>query len=497
LEQAMNFLTSPLKTFSILKALDKSQAIIEFDTEGIILNANQNFLNLMSYNLHEIKGLHHQIFVDENEVKSESYKKFWEDLKSGMIHSSEFKRLDKNKKAVWIEASYNPVFGITGSLNKIIKFATDITHKKNQSADSQGQLLAINRSHAVISFSIDGLILDANANFLKIFDYKLEEIKGKHHSIFVEESYKNSIEYKNFWEELNRGSYHTSEFKRFGKNKKQIWIQSTYNPIFQSDGKILKIVKFASDITSYVEERNRRKEIQIFINEDINKINNSVHIATQKTLSASNASSNTSVMVQAIAAGAEELDASVIEIKNQVENAKNISNQAVIQSQETGITISNLTNSSKKIGEIINLINEIADQTNLLSLNASIEAARAGDSGRGFAVVASEVKNLADQTSIATKEISQQIKSVQNFTQKAVKAIEDIFQTISNISEISSIISSAVEEQSVVTKEMAQNMTIAANNVETINSSISEISDTANQIRNIALQVKEASSSIA
>ena len=493
----MNFLTSPLKAFSILKALDKSQAIIEFDKEGFILNANQNFLNLMSYSLQEIKGLHHQIFVEENEAKSETYKRFWEELKNGNIQSSEFKRLDKHKKAVWIEASYNPVFGITGNLNKIIKFATDITPKKIQAADSLGQLLAINRSHAVISFSIEGIILDANENFLKVFDYKLEEIKGKHHSIFVEESHKNSIEYKKFWEELNLGTYYTSEFKRFGKNKKPIWIQSTYNPIFDTNGKILKIVKFASDITSSVEERIKRKEIQGFINEDINKINNSVQIATEKTLSASNASSNTSVMVQAIAAGAEELDASVIEIKNQVENAKNISNQAVLQSQETGITINNLTNSSKKIGEIINLINEIADQTNLLSLNASIEAARAGDSGRGFAVVASEVKNLADQTSIATKEISQQIKSVQNFTQKAVKAIEDIFKTISNISEISSIISTAVEEQSVVTKEMAENMTIAANNVETINSNITEISDTANQIRNIALQVKDASNSIA
>jgi len=492
----MNFLTSPLKALSILRSLDKSQAIIEFNTEGFILNANQNFLNLMSYSLHEIKGLHHKIFIDENEIKSESYKRFWDDLKNGTIKSSEFKRLDKNRKAVWIEASYNPVYSLTGKVSKIIKFATDITQKKVQSADSQGQLISINRSHAIISFSVDGIILDANENFLKVFEYNLEEIKGKHHSIFIDESYKNSNEYKKFWDELKQGTYHVSEFKRYGKNKKQIWIQSTYNPIFDSDGKVLKIIKFASDVTTNVQERNKRKEIQIFINEDINKINDSVHIATKKTLSASNASSNTSVMVQAIAAGAEELDASVIEIKNQVDNAKNISNQAVVQSQETSITISNLTDSSKKIGEIINLINEIADQTNLLSLNASIEAARAGESGRGFAVVASEVKNLADQTSLATKEISQQIKSVQNFTQKAVKAIEDIFKTISTISDISSIISNAVEEQSIVTKEMAENMTIAANNVETINSSITEISDTANKIRNIALQVQEASNSI-
>ncbi len=493
----MNYLTSPLKAFSILKALDKSQAIIEFNVDGIILNANQNFLNLMNYKLDEIKGMHHQIFIEENEIRSDSYKKFWEDLKKGIVHSAEFKRIGKNKKEVWIEATYNPVYSITGRLNKIIKFATDVTNKKLVSADSMGQLLAINRSHAVISFSLDGTILHANENFLKIFEYKLDEVIGKHHSLFVEESYKNSAEYRKFWEELNRGSFHTSEFLRYGKNKKQIWIQSTYNPIFDTNGKILKIVKFASDITSSVKERNRRKEIQSFINEDINKINSSLNLATERTLSASTASSNTSVMVQAIAAGAEELDASVIEIKNQVENAKNISNQAVLQSEETSITINNLTNSSKKIGEIINLINEIADQTNLLSLNASIEAARAGDSGRGFAVVASEVKNLADQTSIATKEISQQIKSVQNFTEKAVKAIEDIFKTISTISQISSIISSAVEEQSIVTKEMAENMTIAANNVETINSSITQISDSANQIKNIALQVKEISSSIA
>lgn len=262
------------------------------------------------------------------------------------------------------------------------------------------------------------------------------------------------------------------------------------------NGSLVKIVKFATDVTSYVKERMRRRQIQSSIDTDINDINYALNLTTEKTLSASNASYATSTNVQAIVAGAEELDASVAEIKNQVEYAKKISEEAEKRSKETNLTISNLAKASEKIGEIINLINEIADQTNLLSLNASIEAARAGESGRGFAIVASEVKKLSEQTSTATKEISQQVKSVQTLTQKAVQAIETIFTTISTISEISSIISTAVEEQSTVTKEMAEKMSVASDNVDTINMSIVEISESAEKIKNIASKVKEVSNSI-
>jgi len=492
----MSFFKTPFELLAINRSMNKSQAIIEFDTKGFIKDANSNFLSLMNYKLDEIKGKHHSIFIEEKEVNSASYKKFWKDLGEGKFLSSEFKRIGKDKKEVWIEASYNPILGITNKPYKIIKYATDITYKKLEAADVKGQLNALHTSQAVISFQLDGTILDANENFLKTFEYTLEEIKGKHHSIFIEESFKNSKDYKTFWEELNRGIFKSAEFKRFGKNNKEVWIQSVYNPILDMNGKVFKVVKFATDITQLVHERIHRKKIQSYINQDINDINTEVFTTTEKTVSASKASFVTSSKVQEIAAGAEELDASVMEIKNQVENAKYISKTAFEQSNETRTTISSLSKASEKIGEIINLINEIATQTNLLSLNASIEAARAGESGRGFAIVASEVKNLADQTSIATKEISSQVKSVQNFTQKAVGDMEEIFSSIKTLSEISSVISSAVEEQSLVTKEMAINMTMAAEKVETINSSISNISEATSRIKEVAKKVKEASNSI-
>ncbi len=493
----MSFFNSPFESVAVKKALNKSQAIIEFDPHGMIQNANPNFLSLMNYSLKEIKGKHHSLFLDPRDAQSQSYKDFWEDLRKGNFRSSEFKRLGKNKKEVWIEASYNPILGITGKPYKIIKYATDITNKKLVAADEKGQLNALHKSQAVISFYLDGRVMDANENFLKIFDYTLEEIVGKHHSLFVEDSFKTSPEYKKFWEDLNKGIFKSAEFKRYGKNKKEIWVQSIYNPILDMNGRVFKVVKFATDITTLVKEQMQRREIQTYIDRDINHINSEVVTTTEKTFSASKASYVTSTKVQAIAAGAEELDASVIEIKNQVDHAKHISKSAYDQSIETKLTISNLSKASEKIGEIINLINEIATQTNLLSLNASIEAARAGESGRGFAIVASEVKNLADQTSHATKEIGSQVKSVQNYTQKAVGAIEEIFSTIQSLSEVSQIISSAVEEQSIVTREMAINMTLAAENVETINSSIANISDATNRIKEVALKVKEASNAIA
>lgn len=485
-----------LEQFSILSALNRSKAMIEFSPEGIILGANENFLKIMDYSLFEIKGLHHRIFLENKESSSKDYEEFWENLRNGIFHANEFKRYGKNKKVVWLEATYNPIFNLFGKPYKIIKYATDTTQKKIQSLELESQIAAINRSHAIISFSLDGTILDANENFLSVFGYTLSEIQGKHHSIFLEESYSNSIDYKKFWETLRLGKYLSAEFQRFGKNKKEIWIQSSYNPIIDLDGKPNKVIKYATDITAMVKERQRKKEMQYIIDKEIKQINDALEIANRRNSIVGTASHSTSSKVQEIAAGAEELDASISEIKSQTSTAHRVSQETVQKIDMTNKTIYELSSASQKIGDVINLITEIASQTNLLSLNASIEAARAGEFGRGFGIVAAEVKKLSDETAGATKEISSQIKNLQIFTGQAVKSIEDIFQTINSINQITENISKAVEEQTYVSRLIANNMTQAAENVETINVSINEISESTQKISMLAGEVKKASESI-
>ncbi len=232
-----------------LNAMNRSQAVIEFDMAGIILDANENFLKLMGYELSEIQGKHHRMFVEKSYGNSAEYKAFWDKLNRGEFETAEFKRFGKGGKEVWIQASYNPVLDVSGKPYKVVKFAADVTERKIKDANFESQLAAINKSQAVIEFNMDGTILTANENFLRVMGYELSEIKGKHHRMFVEESYANSSEYKVFWEKLNRGEFEAAEFKRFGKGGKEVWIQASYNPILDLNGKPYKIVKFATDIS--------------------------------------------------------------------------------------------------------------------------------------------------------------------------------------------------------------------------------------------------------
>ncbi len=230
-------------------AIRKSQAVIEFSLDGTILDANDNFLNALGYTLDEVKGRHHSIFVDEAYRQSADYREFWLRLNRGEYQADEYKRIGKGGKEVWIQASYNPILDRNGKPVKVVKFATDVTGQKLVNADYQGQLAAIGKSQAVIAFSMDGTILDANDNFLKALGYTLDEIKGKNHSIFVDEAYRQSADYKEFWVRLNRGEYQAAEYKRIGKGGKEVWIQASYNPILDMNGRPFKVVKYATDLT--------------------------------------------------------------------------------------------------------------------------------------------------------------------------------------------------------------------------------------------------------
>jgi methyl-accepting chemotaxis protein len=246
----MNADTLEINTYkAIINAINKSQGTIEFDMDGTIITANDNFLKVLGYTLEEVKGKHHRIFCEESYAKSPEYKKFWEKLNRGEFDSGEYKRIGKNGKEVYIQATYNPIFDSKGKPVKVLKIATDVTEQKLMNAVFEGKIDAIDKSEGTIEFDMDGTIITANDNFLKVLGYTLEEVKGKHHRIFCEESYAKSPEYKKFWEKLNRGEFDSGEYKRIGKNGKEAYIQASYNPILDLSGKPVEILKIATDVT--------------------------------------------------------------------------------------------------------------------------------------------------------------------------------------------------------------------------------------------------------
>jgi methyl-accepting chemotaxis protein len=480
-----------------LAALDKSQAVIEFALDGTILTANENFCTALGYTLNEIKGKHHRLFVDPQEATSQAYQQFWDKLRGGEFQQAEYKRIAKGGREIWIQATYNPIMGRNGKPIKVVKFATDITQAKLSTADYEGQIAALNRAQAIIEFALDGTILTANENFLNALGYTLAEIKGQHHRMFVEPAYAASAEYRQFWDTLRRGQFQAAEYKRLGKGARDVWILASYNPIVDAGGRLVKVVKFASDITATVKERQRRMEVQKSIDADLDGIIDSVNAASAQSTAVASASNETSTNVQAVAAGAEEMAASVDEISRQVTQSLDIANKAVAQAKDTNDMIAGLAEAARTINDVVSLINEIAAQTNLLALNATIEAARAGEMGKGFAVVASEVKSLANQTAKATEQIAAQVGGMQSATEKSVEAIAEISKVIGQIYEMSSTIASAVVEQTAVTKEMSSNMQSASAAVESINASINDIAHSTQRIDDATQKVKAASRSLA
>ena len=522
-----------------VEAVSKSQAVIEFNMDGTIRTANQNFLKAVGYTLREIRGQHHSLFVEPGQRDSAQYRSFWAKLARGEFDSGEYKRLGKGGREIWLQATYNPIFGPTGRPFKVVKYANDITATMSRRADVLGQLAAIDKAQAVITFELDGAIRGANENFLRTMGYSLDEIRGKHHSLFVAPEERDSPAYRAFWQKLARGEFDAGQYQRVAKGGRKVWLQASYNPILDATGKPLHVVKYATDITeqisfasqlrSTVEETqaavtatmngdltkridagSKTGEVAALCN-GVNSLIDALSTLIQQIRSTagevqsgleeiSRGNSNLSQRTSEQAASLEETASSMEEMASTVKQtadnagmANNLAIAAQAQAEKGGTVVgaavtamSTINSASKKIADIIGVIDEIAFQTNLLALNAAVEAARAGDQGRGFAVVANEVRNLAGRSAVAAKEIKSLIKESvgrvaegTRLVDESGQSLQEIVAAVRKVTDIVGEIAAAGREQSI--------------GIEQVNRAVAQMDETTQQ--NAALVEQAAASS--
>jgi methyl-accepting chemotaxis protein len=401
-----------------LNALSRVWPNIEFDPQGHILTANSSFLNLMGYELSEVTNQHHRIFCDTATTSSQEYQQFWQKLARGEAAEGRFLRITKSGKEVWLEARYCPVLDENQRVTKVIKLASDISDTVNNLHAIDSQIAAANRSMAVIQFDLSGSITQANDNFLRAMGYRMNELTGKHHRIFCTQDYSSSSDYKSFWDHLKAGEFFQGKVERVAKNGDTVWLEATYNPIFDKQGTLVQFIKFATDITASVKATARTTDM--------------AYEASKKTENISKRGEH--VVHKAIQA--------MDEVSKELTSA--------------GQKIDSLSQQSEQISNIVSTISSIAEQTNLLALNAAIEAARAGDQGRGFAVVADEVRQLAGRTSTSTSEIDEVVKHNNSLASEAVSAMQQIDTLASTVNDLITETGHAIAQIGTNTNELVE-----------------------------------------
>jgi methyl-accepting chemotaxis protein len=418
-----------------VSAIERAFGVAEFDTGGRVLRVNRVFTEITGFEEAEIKGKHHRALCERAHAESAAYREFWHKLARGEFESNVTKRIGKDGRELWIQASYNPVVDDEGRVVRVIELSVDITEAQLRDTDHAGKVAAIDRAQAVIEFNLEGHVLTANENFLGVVGYTLREIQGQHHKMFCDADYVRTPEYCEFWSKLRRGEFYSGRFPRVGKFGQRIWIQATYNPVFDASGRITKIVKFAVDVTAEVEREQdvaRRAAAMAERVQGLVKSIHSINDSTRRSLSqASQAQQNA--------------------------DQGNVAVRDVLQS------IADIRSSSLEIAEIVRVIGEIAAATHLLAFNAAIEAARAGAHGVGFSVVAEEVRRLAEKSGQATQEINrllgrstERIATGESTSHNAQKAFESITDSIRQTSQTISAIDEATTAQARAANEVSE-----------------------------------------
>lgn len=500
-----------LTASKLYHVMSEQQAYIEYDTKGTILHANPRFLAMTGYRLDDIKGQHHNAVLAEDFKTSAEMHQLWRQLAQGQPQSIEYKLNTRSQQQLWFSANYTPILDASGKVFKIIETATDITTEKLMKIDREGQLAAIGLSQAVIEFTLDGIILTANQNFLATVGYSLAEIQGKHHSLFVDEAYKRSQEYQAFWDTLKSGKFFTGEYRRFGKNGQEIWNQASYNPIFDINGKPFKVVKYASNITAKKVVVNEIKRVMMELSngdltteieqkfdtefvelgdsisnfieslrETIADIRNAAETIQTASTEISQGNIDLSSRTEEQASSLEETASSMEQLSGTVrQNADNARQANILAAKASDValeggslieqvvkTMASINESSQKISDIIGVIDGIAFQTNILALNAAVEAARAGEQGRGFAVVAAEVRTLAQRSANAAKDIkaliSDSVNKINNGNElvgKSGHTMREIVTSIQRVNDIMAEIAAASSEQSTGLDEIGKAVT--------------------------------------